>query len=313
MGFRLGSKGTLTALILFTSLGSASAYAQQSQSPTDDVPSFKQDAIDASKYVKTRPAEAQKAPVVLQPLAPPVVVEAGPGIPSGPAQVVPPAPKIVARSAGVFVIPPKSFGSPGFSAQTAALASPLKVNSNFGYRRDPFTRRGRMHTGVDIDGDYGQSVGSPLNGTVSFAGVKRGYGNIVIVDHGGGISTYYAHLSSIAVAVGDGVASGQVIGMIGSTGRSTGPHLHYEVRANGHPVNPFATIAFEAGQVLVDGRPLSMGPVEEWGDDPIAAAAPAQASAANVAGTRPRRTNTTPQKTVDKHVLVYGEDSLTEY
>jgi murein DD-endopeptidase MepM/ murein hydrolase activator NlpD len=312
MGFRLDSKSTLTALFLITSFGSASAFAQQSQSPADDVPSLKQDAYDASRYVKARPAEAPKAPVVLQPLAPPTVVEASPATPSGPAQVIPPAPKIVTRSAGVVVLPPKSFGTPGFSAHAAALTTPLKVNSNFGYRRDPFTRRGRMHTGVDLEGDYGQSVGAPIAGTVSFAGVKRGYGNIVIVDHGGGITTYYAHLSSISVAVGDAVGSGQIIGMIGSTGRSTGPHLHFEVRANGHPVNPFATIAFEGGQVLVDGRPMAVGPVEEWGDDPIATAAPA-AAGANAAGTRPRRTGTAQPTAVEKHVLVYGEDSLTEY
>jgi murein DD-endopeptidase MepM/ murein hydrolase activator NlpD len=312
MGFRLTAKGTLTTFALISSIGSASVFAQQSQVPANDVPSLKQDAYDASRYVKAKPAETSKAPVVLQPLAPPTVVEQAIAGPSGPAQVVPPAPKLVTRSAGVVVLAPKSFGAPAFAAHAAALTSPLKVNSNFGYRRDPFTRRGRMHTGVDIEGDYGQSVGAPLAGTIAFAGVKRGYGNVVIVDHGGNISTYYAHLSSIAVAVGDGVSAGQIIGMIGSTGRSTGPHLHYEVRANGHPVNPFATIAFESGQVFVDGRPMTAAPVEEWGDDPVATASPSTTSAA-AAVSRPRRSATAQQSTIDKHVLVYGEDSLTEY
>jgi murein DD-endopeptidase MepM/ murein hydrolase activator NlpD len=309
MGFRLSTKGTVTALALISSLGSVSAFAQQSQAPSDDVPSLRQDAYDASKYVK-KSTETPKASVVLQPLAPPTVIESSASAVSGPAQVIPPAPKIVARSAGVVVLPPKSSSNPAFTTHAAALTTPLKINSNFGFRRDPFTRRGRMHTGVDLEGDYGQTVGSPIAGTVSFAGVKRGYGNIVIVDHGGGISTYYAHLSSISVALGDSVDSGQIIGLIGSTGRSTGPHLHYEVRANGHPVNPFATIAFEGGQVYVDGRPMALGPVEEWGDDPVTASAPAAAPAN---ASRPRRTAATQTNGIEKHVLVYGEDSLTEY
>jgi murein DD-endopeptidase MepM/ murein hydrolase activator NlpD len=312
MGFRLSSKGTLTALFLISSLGSASVSAQQPQSPSDEIPSLKQDAYDASSYVKSQPATPQKAPIVLQPLAPPTVVTAGPEATTGPAQVIPPAPKIVARSAGVIVLPPKGLGGPAFAARAAALADRLRVNSSFGYRRDPFTRRGRMHTGVDLQADYGETVGAPLAGTVSFAGVKRGYGNIVIVDHGGGISTYYAHLSSIAVLVGDSVDAGQVIGQIGSTGRSTGPHLHYEVRANGHPVNPFATIAFEEGQVYVDGQPMIAGPVEEWGDEPVSPSAQTTGRP-TTSGARPRRSAAVQPNGIEKHVLVYGEDSLTEY
>ena len=97
------------------------------------------------------------------------------------------------------------------------MSTPLQVNSSFGYRW------GRKHTGIDFQASWGESVGVSVAGTVTFAGMKHGYGNLVIVDHGEGISTYYAHLSSIYVGVGQTVETRQVIGAIGTTGRSTGP------------------------------------------------------------------------------------------
>lgn len=103
----------------------------------------------------------------------------------------------------------------------------------------PFGRRGRgYHTGIDISSPHGSPIRASNGGVVRFAGWRGGYGKLVIIDHGGGISTYYAHLSTIGVSVGQNVSRGQQIGRTGSTGRATGPHLHFEVRVNGSPKNP---------------------------------------------------------------------------
>jgi murein DD-endopeptidase MepM/ murein hydrolase activator NlpD len=118
------------------------------------------------------------------------------------------------------------------------VAGPIDVNSPFGVRTDPFNGRPAMHTGVDLHGDYGEPVYATAAGTVTKAGRDGGYGNLVEIRHGNGISTRYGHLSAIEVKVGQKVRVGQVIGKIGSTGRSTGPHLHYETRVDGKPVNP---------------------------------------------------------------------------
>jgi len=114
-----------------------------------------------------------------------------------------------------------------------------KINNEFGYRRNPFNGRGyEFHAGMDIDGNRGDFVAAPANGTVITAGWEGGYGNLIEVDHGNGIKTRYGHLSRIGVQVGDTIQRGQLIGLIGSTGRSTGPHLHFEVRLNDKPINP---------------------------------------------------------------------------
>ena len=91
---------------------------------------------------------------------------------------------------------------------------------------------------MDIDGERGDLVVAPANGTVVTAGYKGGYGNLVEIDHGNGLTTRYGHLSKIESAAGDTVTRGQLIAYIGSTGRSTGPHLHYELRLNDRPINP---------------------------------------------------------------------------
>jgi murein DD-endopeptidase MepM/ murein hydrolase activator NlpD len=103
----------------------------------------------------------------------------------------------------------------------------------------PFGMRwGRMHTGIDIAASYGTPIHSAASGRVIYAGWMDGYGNLVFVDHGGGISTGYAHQSSIAVSNGQTVSQGQLIGYVGCTGHCFGPHLHFEVRVNGSPVDP---------------------------------------------------------------------------
>jgi murein DD-endopeptidase MepM/ murein hydrolase activator NlpD len=114
----------------------------------------------------------------------------------------------------------------------------VDMSSPFGVRTDPFNGRPAMHTGIDLRGDLGELVHATATGRVSIAGREGGYGNMVEIDHGNGFSTRYGHLSEIDVKVGQQVHIGQVVGRIGSTGRSTGPHLHYETRINGEPVNP---------------------------------------------------------------------------
>jgi murein DD-endopeptidase MepM/ murein hydrolase activator NlpD len=112
------------------------------------------------------------------------------------------------------------------------------VTSDFGQRVDPYTADRVMHAGLDIAGPHGKEVYTPADGIVVYAGMEGGYGNVIVVDHGYGIKTRYGHLSRILVKPGESVKRGVQIGAIGNTGRSTGPHLHYEVRVNGVPQNP---------------------------------------------------------------------------
>ncbi|MCI0572692.1 MAG: M23 family metallopeptidase [Myxococcaceae bacterium] len=112
------------------------------------------------------------------------------------------------------------------------------VTSDFGQRVDPYTAERVMHAGLDIAAPHGKEVFSPADGVVVFAGMEGGYGNVVVVDHGYGIKTRYGHLARILVKAGENVRRGIQIGAVGNTGRSTGPHLHYEVRVNGIPQNP---------------------------------------------------------------------------
>ncbi|MCT2557828.1 M23 family metallopeptidase [Tsuneonella sp. YG55] len=118
---------------------------------------------------------------------------------------------------------------------------PAKVEmltSSFGFRRDPFTGASAMHSGLDFRGPVGAPIYAAADGRVSFVGRKSGYGNVVEISHGSGMITRYAHMSKFHSRVGQAVAAGDVIGAIGSTGRSTGPHLHFEVRVNDRAVNP---------------------------------------------------------------------------
>ena len=112
------------------------------------------------------------------------------------------------------------------------------ITSNFGPRDAPMDGASTNHQGIDIDGNKGDFVIASESGTITHAGPKGSYGNLVIIDHGGGYETYYAHLSSIDVRVDEEVMQDRVIGKVGKTGRATGPHLHFELRLNGSPVSP---------------------------------------------------------------------------
>jgi murein DD-endopeptidase MepM/ murein hydrolase activator NlpD len=114
----------------------------------------------------------------------------------------------------------------------------MDLMSGFGVRQDPFTGSPAMHTGIDIHGEPGDAVRASADGIVTAAGWSGGYGRSVDIDHGNGLTTRYAHLSSVDVHVGQSVKSGQVLGKVGSSGRSTGPHLHYETRVKGEAVDP---------------------------------------------------------------------------
>jgi murein DD-endopeptidase MepM/ murein hydrolase activator NlpD len=127
----------------------------------------------------------------------------------------------------------------------------IDETSPFGVRMDPFVHEAAMHTGIDFRGDIGEPVHATAAGTVTIAGWQGGYGRMVEIDHGNGLATRYGHMSAIDVAVGDKVRTGQVVGLIGSTGRSTGPHLHYETRVNGEAVNPQKFL--DAGDKLFGG------------------------------------------------------------
>jgi len=117
------------------------------------------------------------------------------------------------------------------------------ISSKFGYRISPFTNRRVFHEGIDIASMYGSDVKAAANGLVIFAGYKPGYGNMVSIDHGFGFVTRYGHNSKLLVKVGDRVSKGDVIAKVGSSGKSTGPHCHYEVLVNGVPVNPLKFVA----------------------------------------------------------------------
>ena len=141
-------------------------------------------------------------------------------------------------------------------AATLPLGRPIRgqptVSSPFGTRLDPFTRGLALHTGLDLKAEYGEPARATAPGRVSAAEFAGGYGNMVEIDHGHGVVTRFGHLARIAVRPGQRVAAGDVLGLVGSTGRSTGAHLHYETRIDGEPVDPQRFL--EAGADLAAAR-----------------------------------------------------------
>ena len=133
-----------------------------------------------------------------------------------------------------------------------------KVTSSFGEREDPFNGEGAFHAGIDISASFGEPIHATADGVVEMAGMGSGYGREVVIDHGHGIKTVYGHMSGFAVTAGDQVRRGQVIGYIGLSGRSTGPHVHYEVRIQNIPVNPHKYLRMTMEQMAssADAKPL---------------------------------------------------------
>ncbi len=143
---------------------------------------------------------------------------------------------ITVSAGGLRLLPASAFADSSYTPSIMPVNG--RITDGFGERLDPFSGEGAFHTGVDVGADYGAPVSVTADGMVLDAGEHSGYGRVVIVDHGFGITTWYAHLSSYAVIAGTRVKRGEVIGYTGISGRSTGPHVHYEVRVNNAPVNP---------------------------------------------------------------------------
>lgn len=168
---------------------------------------------------------SQKAPAKVQPVTPEVERQrpAAPVAPVAPAQSIRPDPELEISDVHLPVRAP--------------------ISSGFGIRRDPFTRQLRFHKGMDLAAPEGIEVQAAQAGEVVFSGVKRGYGNTVIIRHAGGLETTYAHLGDLNVKRGDTVSSGQRLGSVGNTGHSTGPHLHFEVSRWGESIDPREALA----------------------------------------------------------------------
>lgn len=156
-----------------------------------------------------------------------------------PREAVAPRPQLARAPAGTTAARPLALGSvliPGMPSPRSGVS----LTSRFGARQAPLAGASRLHAGLDLAAPYGSAVVARAPGRVVAAGWIGGYGNCVVIDHGGGVQTRYGHLSRIAVGLGQAVEPGALLGAVGSTGLSTGPHLHYEVRVNGAAINPLA-------------------------------------------------------------------------
>ena len=144
---------------------------------------------------------------------------------------------ITVSNGGLRLLPATSFADSSYTPSIWPVLG--HITDGFGERLDPFSGEGAFHTGVDVASDYGAPVHATADGIITTAENHAGYGRLVVIDHGFGITTWYAHLSSFTAVAGARVKRGEVIGYTGVSGRSTGPHVHYEVRMNNAPVNPW--------------------------------------------------------------------------
>ena len=147
------------------------------------------------------------------------------------------APAVTLVAQGMRLMPGRSLAELSYTPSLWPVMG--HITGGFGDRMDPFSGEGAFHAGVDISTSYGEPVRVTADGLVVAMELRVGYGRVVVVDHGFGISTWYGHLSGFNTHVGASVTRGQAIGFVGESGRSTGPHVHYEVRLNGAPVNPW--------------------------------------------------------------------------
>jgi murein DD-endopeptidase MepM/ murein hydrolase activator NlpD len=244
----------LTAIIL-GSIFTGAAFAQsQSQTVQNDLKEQTRPRSISQQSTNQIVGAQDQKPIESKPSATPQDTEPKkpePQVQAFDNAVIPPAPVVVKRSTNAIMIPTEGSGPVPNSTPDSKyeehpiVSSSVSVGSVYGYRRDPFTRRARFHAGVDIKARWGDPVGASQAGVVQFAGWYHGYGNLIVVFHGGGLTTHYAHLSSFDVELGARVERGTIIGRAGSTGRATSPHLHYEVRLDGNPLNPFQPLALE--------------------------------------------------------------------
>jgi len=147
------------------------------------------------------------------------------------------ATSIALASGGLRLMPGSSLADLAFTPSIWPVQG--RITGSFGDRLDPFSGEGAFHAGVDISSVYGDAVRSAADGLVVAVETRPGYGHVVVVDHGFGTSTWYGHLSDFTTRVGARVKRGEMIGHVGTSGRSSGPHVHYEVRVYGAPVNPW--------------------------------------------------------------------------
>jgi murein DD-endopeptidase MepM/ murein hydrolase activator NlpD len=144
---------------------------------------------------------------------------------------------ITVSAGGLGLMPATAFADSSYTPSIWPVLG--HITDSFGERLDPFSGEGAFHTGVDVATDYGAPVHATADGIVTIAENHAGYGRLVVIDHGFGITTWYAHLSSFSAIPGTRIKRGEVIGYTGISGRSTGPHVHYEVRMNNAPINPW--------------------------------------------------------------------------
>lgn len=270
--------GNLLAAIIFAAVTCGAASAQDGivrtfkGQPTEPFKGQPTQQQSTSQIVGDQKPLEPKSSATQKPAAQPKLADSQPEA-DAQTVVVPPAPVITKKDSHVILIPADGAVPDSKYKERPAVSSSVSVGSSFGYRRDPFTRRAKFHSGVDIKARWGDPVGASQAGTVTFAGWYHGYGNMIIVNHGGGVATHYAHLSSFDVEVGARVERGTVIGRAGSTGRATSPHLHYEVRIDGNPMNPFQPLALDpSSDYFKQTRPT----VDAGRGDATAAAGPQQ-------------------------------------
>ena len=132
-----------------------------------------------------------------------------------------------------------------------------RITGGYGTRVDPFSGEGEYHTGMDMGAPVGTPVSAAADGTVTHAGWFNGYGRLVVIDHGNGYQTYYGHLSRVDVLEGQSLRQGERVGAVGSSGHSTGPHLHYEVRIGGVPVNPYRFLSSKSTLQAAGSEPVA--------------------------------------------------------
>jgi murein DD-endopeptidase MepM/ murein hydrolase activator NlpD len=142
----------------------------------------------------------------------------------------------VAYSSGLGLMSAMAFAAPAYTPSIFPVQG--HITDGYGERLDPFSGEGAFHRGVDVATDYGAPVHATADGIVIAAETRSGYGRLVVIDHGSGITTWYAHLSAFATMAGSRIKRGEILGYTGTSGRSTGPNVHYEVRLNNSPVNP---------------------------------------------------------------------------